>query len=140
MTHSNCRLTVLMAAISTLAGCSNTDESTPRTNTLSLDARVRRIETSPEATVVAEDKKSLRWDLAKTAIIICDMWDDHWCDGAARRVAEMAGPMNDVVQKAREHGILIIHAPSSTVEFYEGTVQRKRAQDAPFAATPVPLS
>ena len=25
------------------------------------------------------------WDPKKTALVICDMWDDHWCRSAARR-------------------------------------------------------
>ena len=24
------------------------------------------------------------WDARKTAVIICDMWDRHWCRGATR--------------------------------------------------------
>jgi nicotinamidase-related amidase len=68
------------------------------------------------------------------------MWDDHWCQGAARRVAELAGPINEVVQSARARGILIIHAPSTTTAPYEGTPARERARRAPFHATPAPLS
>ncbi|SVC61241.1 uncharacterized protein METZ01_LOCUS314095, partial [marine metagenome] len=33
------------------------------------------------------------WEASKTAVIIVDMWDDHWCPNAAKRVAEMAKPM-----------------------------------------------
>ncbi len=85
-------------------------------------------------------EKKVVWDAKKTALIICDMWDDHWCKSAARRVSELAGPMNDVVKAAREKGVFIIHAPSTVVDFYHDTAQRKRAQTAPFAPTPVPLS
>ena len=81
-----------------------------------------------------------RWDPKKTAIIICDMWDDHWCKSAARRVAELAGPINEVVRAARAKGVFIIHAPSSVTKFYDATPQRERARKAPFANTPVPLS
>lgn len=75
-------------------------------------------------------------DPKKTAIVICDMWDKHWCEGATRRVAEMAPRMNAVVEAARERGVLIIHAPSSTMEFYEGTSARERAKHAPHADMP----
>src|SRR5678815_387357 len=47
------------------------------------------------------------WDPKKTAIIVCDMWDDHWCRSASQRVAELAKPMNDVVKTARAKGIFI---------------------------------
>ena len=85
--------------------------------------------------------KTVAWDPKKTAIIICDMWDDHWCKSAAVRVGEMAGPLNEVVQEASAlQGVFIIHAPSSVTAFYKDTPQRKLAQDAPFAKTPVALA
>jgi nicotinamidase-related amidase len=85
-------------------------------------------------------EKETAWNPRETALIICDMWDDHWCKSAARRVEEMAGPLNDVVKQARARGVFIIHGPSSVTDFYKDTPQRKRAQSAPFAKTPVPLA
>jgi nicotinamidase-related amidase len=85
-------------------------------------------------------EKEVSWEAKKTALIICDMWDDHWCKSAARRVDEMAGPLNEVVKQARARGVFIIHAPSSVTDFYKGTPQRKRALDAPLAKTPQPLT
>jgi nicotinamidase-related amidase len=85
-------------------------------------------------------EKKADWDPKKTAIIVCDMWDDHWCKNAAKRVAELAGPLNQAVKAARARGVFVIHAPSSVTAFYKDTPQRKRAKDAPFAKTPVPLS
>jgi nicotinamidase-related amidase len=85
-------------------------------------------------------EKPAAWEPKKTAIIVCDMWDDHWCKSAARRVTELAGPMNDMLKTARSKGIFIIHAPSSVTDFYRDTPQRKLAQSAPFAKTPVPLA
>ena len=26
-----------------------------------------------------EVEKKAAWDPGKTALIVCDMWDDHWC-------------------------------------------------------------
>ncbi len=88
---------------------------------------------------VASEKRAA-WEPTKTAIIVCDMWDDHWCRSAARRVTELAGPMNEMLKTARKNGIFIIHAPSSVTDFYKDTPQRKLAQSAPFAKTPVPLA
>jgi nicotinamidase-related amidase len=85
-------------------------------------------------------EKDVKWDASRTALIICDMWDDHWCRSASRRVGEMAGPLNDVVKKARKKGILIIHAPSSVVDFYKDTPQRQYALQVPIAKAPVKLS
>jgi len=65
------------------------------------------------------------WNCNETAIIICDMWDDHWCSGATRRVTEMAPFMNDVISIARNKGVQIVHAPSDCMEYYEDHPARK---------------
>jgi nicotinamidase-related amidase len=80
------------------------------------------------------------WEAAKTAIIVVDMWDHHWCKSAEQRVGELAKPMNEMLKSLRQNGVFVIHAPSTCVDFYKNTPQRKRAIDAPFAKTPVPLS
>ncbi|NQT00953.1 MAG: ThuA domain-containing protein [Planctomycetes bacterium] len=79
-------------------------------------------------------QNKLEWDLKQTAIIICDMWDQHWCKGATSRVGELAPRMNRIVRRARNRGVLIIHAPSGTVDFYKDHPGRKIAKDAPKAA------
>src|SRR4051794_41420434 len=57
-------------------------------------------------------QRTADWQAAQTAIIVCDMWDDHYCKSAAQRVGVMAPRMNRVLSAAREHGVMIIHAPS----------------------------
>ena len=79
-------------------------------------------------------QKKVKWDPKQTTIIICDMWNQHWCKGATERVAELAPHINEVVSIARDKGVLIIHAPSGTVGAYANHPARKRAQDAPKAA------
>lgn len=83
--------------------------------------------------------KQAKWDPMKTAIVVCDMWDKHWCDNATRRVGEMAPRMNNVISKAREQGVFIIHCPSDTLDFYKDWPQRKLAQNAPKVKTKIPL-
>src|SRR5947208_3439269 len=58
------------------------------------------------------------WESKETAIVVCDMWDAHTCPNAALRVAQMAPRMNEVLKAARSRGVLIIHCPSNTMEFY----------------------
>lgn len=82
----------------------------------------------------------VEWDARRTALIVCDMWDDHWCKSAARRVGELAPRLNDVIREARRQGVFIIHAPSSVTSFYAGTPGRRLARSAAFARTPLPLS
>jgi len=40
------------------------------------------------------------------AVIVCDMWDVHWCAGATRRVGEIAPAMNHLLHAL--HGVLRI--------------------------------
>src|SRR6266550_4353822 len=81
---------------------------------------------------------TLRWDVAQTAIIICDVWDAHTCNLSAQRVAAMAPRINQVVNTARSLGVMIVHSPSDTMKFYEGTPWRERMQRAPKAPSPFP--
>jgi len=104
--------------------------------TLQLDLRSH---TKADSGPTVSERK-VQWEGKKTALIICDMWDDHWCKSAARRVTELAGPLNEAVKAARSRGVFIVHSPSTCMAFYEGTPQRKRAQSAKYSATPVPLS
>lgn len=61
----------------------------------------------------------------RTAIVICDMWDKHWCRGATERVNGLAAKMEPLIAQARRNGILIIHAPSNTMDFYASQPQRQ---------------
>src|SRR5947199_5623274 len=74
------------------------------------------------------------WQPSQTAIIVCDMWDSHHCLNAVRRCVEMAPRMNEVLKKARDHGVLIIHAPSGCVDAYKDYPGRTLARSAPKAA------
>ena len=73
------------------------------------------------------------WAGSSTAIIVCDMWDLHHCKNAVTREGEMVPRMNAVLEKAREQGVFVIHAPSSCMKAYEGTPARERARMAPAA-------
>ncbi len=105
--------------------------------TLVLHARSREATagTAPKAAAAYTVKDQiLKWNPAQTAIIICDMWNQHWCQGATRRVGELAPAMNRAIAAARAKGVFIIHAPSSCMKAYEDHPGRKRAQSARKAA------
>jgi len=76
---------------------------------------------------------------SRTAIIITDMWDKHWCAGATERVKQIAMKMEPTLNEARRAGILIVHAPSDTMEFYAKSPGRLLAQNAPRSVQPAPL-
>lgn len=128
------------SALAISSVCLAADVDGPR-NMLKLHTR-RRVaadgkSATPQFKIV---EQTIEWDPERTAVVICDMWDAHWCRGAARRVVELAGPMNKAVARARELGALVIHAPSTTVDFYKDSPQRRRAQSAPYAKPPAPLA
>ncbi len=75
--------------------------------------------------------RTQQWKPEETAVIVCDMWDTHWCKGAAARVNELVGPMNEVLKIARDKGVFIVHAPSDIVDYYEGTPQRALGKSHP---------
>jgi metal-sulfur cluster biosynthetic enzyme/nicotinamidase-related amidase len=79
------------------------------------------------------------WAPENTAVVVCDMWTRHWCDSASRRGGEMAPRINQFLKAMRKRGALVIHCPSSGVDFYQDTPMRKRAKDAPAVKTNVPL-
>jgi nicotinamidase-related amidase len=106
--------------------------------TLSLRAR-RRADQPPGSGRVRISEQELRWEAAQTAIIVCDMWDTHTCSLSAQRVGVMAPRMNQVISAARSLGVMIIHAPSDTMKFYEGTPWRRRMQRAPQAPSSTPI-
>ena len=75
----------------------------------------------------------------KTAVIVCDMWDKHWCRGATERVGALVLKMEPFLRAARERGIQIIHAPSETMDFYRDAPERKRILALERIAPPAPL-
>ncbi len=81
----------------------------------------------------------LSWQPAETAAIVCDMWNVHWCRGASARVAEIAPRMNELLAALRRRGVLVIHAPSETMDYYRDHPARRLAASAPPVATAVPL-
>ena len=85
---------------------------------------------------------------SKSAVIICDMWDKHWCSGANTRVAILVKRMEPFLAQARHAGMTIVHAPSDTMAYYSTAPQRlKMLQLAHFnppaelnlSAPPLPI-
>jgi len=135
MLSTNLSLTLQFAA---LFGFMCVHPTQTPAGTLSL--RIRKlVEAQSDPGHWRQVTNTVSWESAATAVVICDMWDKHWCKGASDRVAEMAPRMNQVVSELRKQGVLIIHCPSGTMKFYEGSPGRKLAQAAPLMAPKVPL-
>lgn len=90
-------------------------------------------------------------DPARTALVLCDVWDRHTCRGAEERLARLLPGIALVVERFRNAGALIVHAPSDTIDFYEGMPARERVKtvsgsvdasppaDHPHEVPPLPI-
>jgi nicotinamidase-related amidase len=123
-------------ARTTLPSAGDVESADPATLTLHMR---RRVEVTPGSGLWHSITEPMTWLASETCIVVCDMWDRHWCQPAADRVAEMAPAMNHTLKAARERGVLIIHCPSETMDFYRDTPQRKLAMLAPVIAADPPL-
>ncbi len=85
------------------------------------------VTTQTETTKITPTKLEVAIEPKKTAVVVCDMWDDHWCKNAAKRCGELAKQMEPILKSCREKGMTIIHCPSDTMEFYKDHPARKRA-------------
>ena len=119
MTRPSCFFALCLTVLPCLAGA----EEVPLPFALQTRSATGTKQTSTES-----------WLPSRSAIVVCDMWDLHHCKNAVTREGEMAPRMNQVLEKARAAGVLIIHAPSSCMSAYEGTPARIRATSAPPSA------
>ncbi len=112
-----------------------TSMSSAADSTLKLTKRSRAesAEKKGDYTVVAAAEE---WNPKESVIIVCDVWDAHHCLNAVRREEEMVPRMNELIEKCRAMGVLIIHAPSGCMAPYKDHAGRKLAMSAPKAAKP----
>ncbi len=75
-------------------------------------------------------------DPGKTAVVVIDMWDRHWCRTYTARVAGMVPRMNQTLQAARRLGLQIVFAPSDVVGFYADHPARKAMVAIPTRPEP----
>ena len=104
------------------------------TETLSLSTRRQEARTAGRNgwRIIEEE---VHWNPAETAIVVVDMWNEHWSWGATERVNVMAPRMNIVLERARQRGVQILHAPSDTMDFYETHPARQSVLELPHAPT-----
>ena len=96
------------------------------TQTLRISMQ-QRIPSNPKEGAWIVAGRTENWNPVETAIIVCDMWDKHWCDDATARVAEMAPAMNETLAAARKKGVKIVHAPSECMDYYAAYPGRREA-------------
>jgi nicotinamidase-related amidase len=86
-----------------------------------------------EGRAVAEQAKLVP---GKTAIVVVDMWDRHWCKTYTARVGNLVPRMNQTLKAARQLGIQVVWAPSDVVAFYQDHPARKAMQAVPAHPPP----
>lgn len=105
---------------------------------LKLNLRTR-VEAFKGSGAWEEVRVERRLPLHKTGVLICDMWDNHWCKGATQRVNALADKMAPLIDQARETGVQIIHSPSDVMGFYADTPYRQRILKIPAMQPPANL-
>ena len=120
---SGIAITFLALGASAAAGDKEVDRIANRPQVpgvLQLHLRERREEPAGSGTLQVVER-TVDWKVSETVVIACDMWDDHHCKLAAQRVGVMAPRMNQVLTAARDRGVMIIYAPSETMNVYANT-------------------
>ena len=101
----------VIAVLLAWAGPARPQARPAKTTSLSLTVQRR-----DQASRIVSKKVTV--DPAKTAVVIVDMWDRHWCKTYTARVANMVPRMNRTLEAARKLGIQVVHAPSDVIGFY----------------------
>jgi len=73
---------------------------------------------------------------ARTAVVVVDMWDRHWCKTYTARVANLVPRMNQTLAAARKLGLQVVWVPSDVAAFYQDYPQRKAMADIPTHPEP----
>jgi hypothetical protein len=79
------------------------------------------------------------WLANETALVLIDLWDNHWCDAMAQRGVDLSLRVNRTASRLRSRGVHIAHSPSApALAFYDKTAARARVKHAPHVAPPGP--
>ena len=112
----------------------------PETPLLNLELRTQTLHTDTKGYATWEACVTQKViPVREAAIVICDMWDNHWSRGAAERVNAMTPRLNQVICAFRAQGGHVIHAPSDTMDFYTSAPARQRILAAPYVEAPAAL-
>jgi len=69
------------------------------------------------------------WSQNETAVIVVDLWDNHWCRSTLEQIRELVPRVEKFLTVVRNSGVLVIHAPTNVHDFYRRYLQRKRVID-----------
>lgn len=83
----------------------------------------------------------VRWNTTTMAVVVVDMWNQHWCSTVTEKTGDMAIKINRTLNVLRAAGATIVFAPSDVTAFYAGSGVRNRTLALHNATVPpsVPL-
>src|SRR5215469_14413733 len=100
------RATVIFGLLSFLLAAPGSADSVSGGNGSDVHLTLRkRIQPFGASDMWAEANFEQSFMPAKTAIVITDMWDKHWCRGATERVGQIAMRMEPLLERASASGI-----------------------------------
>ncbi len=67
-----------------------------------------------------------------TVLLICDVWDNHYCKDLRRRIELLVERIDKFASIVRQRGGRVLHCPSETVDtYYDSWSQREAMRDYP---------
>ncbi len=106
-------------------------------NTLHLHLRRQHLaQDTLGHTIWQVETTSLVLPAEHACLLLCDVWDCHWCRGAVERLAVLVPQYNALVNVARQRGMRVIHSPSETMGFYADHPARLRMVNLPAISLP----
>ena len=102
---------------------------------IELTLQRRRPDERQRLRIVTE---TLRVDPARVAVVVCDMWNRHWCKTLQARSAALVPRMNRALDAARSLGMAVVFMPSETLAAYKDHPRRKAARALPKHPLPKP--
>src|SRR5262249_32923577 len=75
-------------------------------------------------------------DPRKTAVIVIDPWNYHWCMTWSEQAGGMVPRLNATLAGARKLGMQVLWAPTDVASMYAGVPQRERGLAVPYVAGP----
>ncbi len=124
----------MLARTTTLLACGFAALFGPAAAAEPFELQLRsRIETSEGSKRFHTITKPESWDPARTAIIVCDVWDSHHSRNAALRTGEVAPHIDELVKAVRKAGGTVFHCPSDCMDHYKDHPGRLAAQQVPKA-------
>jgi len=75
--------------------------------------------------------------LDQTALLICDVYNNHWCKSQTKIYDVIAQRIGRVVTEFHQKGILVVHCPSECTDHYAATIQYQRMLE--FLPLPPPV-